>query len=87
MAVFNAAQIAVLKLSWAVDMMTHSPSELIDPNAKGTHYIVREAAKNGFSVWFHPDLGEYQFRHRLGKINFYEPDLIHVYDDDIAVFD
>jgi hypothetical protein len=66
--------------------MMRTPSERIDPTAKGAPDIVRAAAQNGFTVRYHPDRDGYQFRHHLGKVKFFTPELHYVTDRDIAVF-
>lgn len=63
------------------------PPVKLDPNAKGAHGAVKLAAKKGFTVRYHDELSGYIFRHRLGKVRFFVPDLHFVDPRDLEVWD
>jgi hypothetical protein len=63
------------------------PPRRLDPSAPRAHDVVKEAAKKGFTVTFHPERDGYFFRHRLGKVRFFLPEL-HLLDyRDLEVWD
>ena len=66
--------------------MPRCPPQRIDPTEKGAPYIVKAAALKGFTVRYHPDRDGYVFRHRLGKVRFFTPELHYVTVSDIDVF-
>jgi hypothetical protein len=85
---FNAGQTAVLKSFWVADMDPRcEPPVRLDPKAKDAHEVVKLAAMKGFSVRYHDELSGYIFRHRLGKVRFWVPDLHLVDPRDLEVWD
>ncbi len=68
-------------------MYIPEPPQRLDPNAKGANGIVKDAAKKGFTVTFHPERDGYIFRHRLGKVRFFLPQLDDLDYRDLEVWD
>jgi len=63
------------------------PPQRLDPNAKGAHDVVKTAARKGFTVTFHSERDGYVFRHRLGKVKFFLPELHYIDYRDLEVWD
>ena len=59
----------------------------LDPKAPNAHDVVKDAARFGFTVSFCENRDGYLFRHRLGKVKFFVPQLHNVDYRDLQVWD
>ncbi len=60
----------------------------IDPKSRNCPDVIRYAARKGFRVIHYPDFrGQFRFRHRTGRTDFFVFDLKDVRPCDLDVFD